>query len=410
MKLLVISNGLWLSGAQVSANEFLRYIGGEAVVKVLSCTEGKYIYIPPKAEVHRVPCGKIGNLVTMDLDSIAERFIKWADVVWIATSEFRLAPSIKKIRRVPIIAHLHSYEFICPYMYLPCGYKNVCTYGCCTYGCSTYGCSMRKIVDCKQNMILEMSKLGVLPGIHKITHLATSFLTAPIDYIRWRLNMKEVIESIDFFIAVSKFVRDIYLEYFPGIESNIEVIYNPGALRPWRYVNSFPEREPYIIYAGGANIIKGPHILLQAFNLLHKDLDIELYMLGVSGSWVENYVNRFGIKRVKLLGKLFGYKFFNMLARARATIVPSITPETGSLIAIESISLGVPVIGSNRGALPEIIEGYGIVTEPKPENLSYAISIIMKREYNRDEMRKYSEQKFGKNNVEQFLKTINDAF
>ena len=29
---------------------------------------------------------------------------------------------------------------------------------------------------------------------------------------------------------------------------------------------------------------------------------------------------------------------------------------------------------------------------------------------NRDEMRKYSEQKFGKNNVEQFLKTINDAF
>jgi len=400
MKLLVISNGLWLSGAQVSANEFLRYIEDKAIVKVLSCTEGKYIYIPPKAEVHRVPCRKTGNLVTMDLDSRAERFIKWADAVWIATSEFRLAPSIKKIRRVPIIAHLHSYEFICPYMYLTYGYKNVCT----------YGCSMRKIVGCKQNMILEMSKLGALPGSHKMMHLAASFLTAPIDYIRWRLNMKEVIESIDFFIAVSKFVRDVYLEYFPGIESKIGVIYNPGALRPWRYVNSFPERESYIFYAGGANIVKGPHILLQAFNLLHKDFDVELYMLVVSGSWIENYVNKLGVKKVRLLGKLNDYKFFNMLARARATITPSICPETGSLIAIESISLGVPVISTNRGALPEIVESYGIVTEPKPENLAHAISIIMKREYNRNEMKKYSEQKFGKSNVERFLRITNSVF
>lgn len=45
-----------------------------------------------------------------------------------------------------------------------------------------------------------------------------------------------------------------------------------------------------------------------------------------------------------------------LLAQARCVLIPSLAPETGSLVAMEAISSGVPVIAFRSGALPEIVE------------------------------------------------------
>lgn len=45
-----------------------------------------------------------------------------------------------------------------------------------------------------------------------------------------------------------------------------------------------------------------------------------------------------------------------LLSRARALLVPSLAPETSSLVAMEALACGTPVIASSAGALPEIVD------------------------------------------------------
>jgi glycosyltransferase involved in cell wall biosynthesis len=79
------------------------------------------------------------------------------------------------------------------------------------------------------------------------------------------------VDSVDVFVAVSNATRDIVVSHLPEARKRVEVVYNPVAHRPWRYVSSLPERRGnYIFYAGGANPHEGPHILLMAFKLLRE--------------------------------------------------------------------------------------------------------------------------------------------
>ncbi len=45
-----------------------------------------------------------------------------------------------------------------------------------------------------------------------------------------------------------------------------------------------------------------------------------------------------------------------LLAQARCVLVPSKVAETSSLVAMEAIAAGTPVIAYRNGALPEIVE------------------------------------------------------
>jgi len=132
---------------------------------------------------------------------------------------------------------------------------------------------------------------------------------------------------IDFFIAVAKATRDIVVSHLPEVRDKIEVVYNPVAHRPWRYVSSFlDEPGDYILYAGGANPVKGLHVLLNALKmLLNEGIDIRLYMTGASNSWLEGLARRLGVEGwVRFLGRLPDAEYFSMMAEAKALALPSI--------------------------------------------------------------------------------------
>jgi glycosyltransferase involved in cell wall biosynthesis len=85
-------------------------------------------------------------------------------------------------------------------------------------------------------------------------------------------------------------------------------------------------------------------------------------MTGTAGTWVEALARRYGVGQgVRFLEKLPEGEYFRLMAGARVTAMPSIGPESFGIVAVESISLGVPVVGSGLGGIPEIVDKYGAV-------------------------------------------------
>ena len=72
--------------------------------------------------------------------------------------------------------------------------------------------------------------------------------------------------------------------------------------------------------------------------------------------------------RVRWLGNIGGSERDDLVARARATLLPLCWDEPGGTAVIESLALGTPVVGYRRGCLPELIDdGTGLLAEPGDE-------------------------------------------
>lgn len=59
--------------------------------------------------------------------------------------------------------------------------------------------------------------------------------------------------------------------------------------------------------------------------------------------------------RVRFIGAVRGARKQRLLAAARCVLIPSSAPETSSLVAMEALAAGTPVIAYASGALPEIV-------------------------------------------------------
>jgi glycosyltransferase involved in cell wall biosynthesis len=57
-----------------------------------------------------------------------------------------------------------------------------------------------------------------------------------------------------------------------------------------------------------------------------------------------------------MIGPVQGLAKMRLLSMARALLAPSTAPETSSLVAMEAMSAGAPVIAFRAGALPDIVE------------------------------------------------------
>ena len=170
--------------------------------------------------------------------------------------------------------------------------------------------------------------------------------------------MGNVLDSIDGYIAVSRALWDIHLAHLPELrEKPSEVVYNP-VTTPLKYVNVDYE-EPYnsyIFYASGSNPVKGPHMILKAWEEIWRDLkDYKLYMIARKGTWVEEEAKKRGLRNIIFMEKLVGREYYDLMYRARLVVMPSILPEAFGRIPVEANRLGVPAVVSNAGGLPETI-------------------------------------------------------
>jgi glycosyltransferase involved in cell wall biosynthesis len=174
---------------------------------------------------------------------------------------------------------------------------------------------------------------------------------------------------------VSRFIlqRHVELGYFRHAQQ--EVIFNsyrPPDLPPPRVVGD--TRCLRLGFLGRLVDYKGIELLL---DVLRTEMAQENWELAIAGSGQAGYEaelrRRYAEPRVRFLGWVPPERLLNQVD---VLVVPSLWEEPLSRAVIESHCHGVPVIGANRGGIPELIqeERTGLLFEPtQPAGLARAI-------------------------------------
>lgn len=112
------------------------------------------------------------------------------------------------------------------------------------------------------------------------------------------------------------------------------------------------------LYAGTLTENKGVRILIQAFlEAGLRQAELHLYGEGDLKEWIAEKTK--GTDAVKLFGKVRQDVLFEGYRKADVMIVPSVWEEPFGRIVIEAAQYALPVIGSNRGGIPETVHAIG---------------------------------------------------
>jgi len=155
------------------------------------------------------------------------------------------------------------------------------------------------------------------------------------------------------FIAVSEFVREQHIKSnFPG--NKITVRNNGFNTSSELDINESWLHREGVVYAGRLSVAKGSKVLEH----LIRNLDCKISIVG-NGPEL-NSLKQFCIDHqfdhVEFLGKLDNIKTLDIIKKAILSVVPSQCGDSYPTVALESLSVGTPIICSNLGGLPGIVD------------------------------------------------------
>lgn len=119
-------------------------------------------------------------------------------------------------------------------------------------------------------------------------------------------------------------------------------------------------KQDYFLYMGRIIQPKGVHLAIKACQLAGVKLKIVgKHYAGFAKDkyWTEQIAPQIDGKQIEYLGFISGQPAKQqLLSSAKALLMPSIWQEPFGLVMVEALACGTPVIGVNRGAIPELIE------------------------------------------------------
>lgn len=226
---------------------------------------------------------------------------------------------------VPIVQTVHNYRFLCPNaLFYTRG--QICER--CKYGNTLHAIRWR----CYRQSYLLSALYALVIGLHR--HLGT-------------------FDLIDHFLPVSEFVAYKLVESGCATERKITVLGNflPD---PLPVPGSFERRKPYVIYLGRLSSEKGITVLLDAMASL-PGVTLKIVGDGPQAEALKARVRQKGLN-VEFLGYTTGERKWELLRDAMVSIVPSLWYEAFPFSALEAMAVGTPIVASNLGSLPYVVE------------------------------------------------------
>lgn len=155
-------------------------------------------------------------------------------------------------------------------------------------------------------------------------------------------------------IAPSKYMANVLAK--EGYGAPVHQMYNGIDL---------PKRQPLqnkrrLLYVGRLEHVKGVDVLLKAMRRVSRQLpDVQLSIVGDGAvrAELEAFVKLHRLQeQVVFHGWLRPKAISDQYAQATAVVIPSIWPENLPTVCIEALAMGRPVIGSDSGGIPELIQ------------------------------------------------------
>ena len=258
------------------------------------------------------------------------------DVVHLNNINFQITPSvIDEIRAfdpaIRIVYTAHDMQWVCPnhMMRIP-STGELCQR--CLDGDFSY---------CTEHRCIHNSKLRSLLGQKEA------------EFYR----RKHTYRLVDTVICPSQFIREL-LEHNPDLEGRCCTLHNYADLNPddvsgCALPKALEKMGPYVLYYGRYDQEKGIDLVLEASRRL-PGIPFVLAGKGERKEEVQRAVRKSEAGRLTDLGFLTGDALYSAIRGAAFTLFPSTWYENYPYSALEPIILGVPVVGSRIGGVPEI--------------------------------------------------------
>jgi len=276
------------------------------------------------------------------------RIFRANDAIYIAKGWYSIA-QIANSEGKPVVAHSHDYHLVCPHGDLAFEKSSLTP--------SHIPCSPCQLLRCN----IGSSKTFAVEGLLTPPRAVVSVLLSPLKTIDNFLSWGDIFKSlscIDHLVLVSEYSRQLLTSHIPSLTGHCSVIYNPAI--DLGYVR--PSESPVLRlgYFGGASYLKGYTFLLRSLRSIKDHLSrsqIELVAPGTQDTDFSKLVRRLKLESwVRELPRLSRNEIPSLYKDLDAIVVPSVSPEPLPYVAQEAQLFGRPVLASNTGGLPEIVE------------------------------------------------------
>ena len=234
------------------------------------------------------------------------------------------------------------------------------------------------ILENRPGFALQLSERTRTPII---SHIHTNLLYEPS-----AVNQK-IVKTTYRFLAVSNYIKKEIEKV--GVDTDIRTVYNgldTSIFHPTsnksinRHDLGFADKDFIAVFWGRLVPKKGIKELLHAIELLSEDKDIKLMIIGsINYEDTAKQTNPFIEELKQIAGRLEGRIIFTgfvpysaisqYIVLANVAVIPSRINEAFGMTCIEACALGLPVIATNDGGIPESLVGQKHVLIDKDGNM-----------------------------------------
>jgi glycosyltransferase involved in cell wall biosynthesis len=237
-----------------------------------------------------------------------------------------ISPSVyyaARVKRIPVVQTLRNYRLLCPNALF-----------------------FRNGRICEDCMGKPVPWPGIVNACYRGSRLKTGVVVTMLTVHR---AIDTWAEMVDVYIALTQFARQKFIE--GGIPSN-KIVVKPNFVYP--DPGQAVEKDKFALYVGRLSPEKGVDTLIETWRSLGSEIPLKILGEGPLQSKVIAATQKF--PWIEWLGPKPLSDVYNLMGQAKVLIFPSCWYETFGRVIVEAFAKGTPVIASNIGAIPELVE------------------------------------------------------